>query len=141
MKLQAMKSGVNSHHWMAGMLLSGFVAFSLVGVIVLTPCWWAACGGWSLVALNSMAARVIRDQSVGVSRAAFMGWGVIANAIRMLTLIVIFAYMTVFFPGERGSFLISGLSAFFVMMPVEVMQLFKSQTKVAEKLECGRDAN
>jgi len=83
---------------------------------------------------------MIHDRATGVSRAAFVRWGIVANAIRMLTLVVIFAYMTLSFQIERGSFLIAGLSAFFVMMPVEVLQLFVSQNKAVEKFECGRDA-
>ncbi len=72
---------------------------------------------------------------------AFIRWGGVANVIRMLTLVLIFAYMVLFFQVERGSFLVSGLSAFFLLMPVEVMQLLQYQNKVGEKLECVRDAN
>ena len=105
------------------------MAFLLVGWLIPAPCWWAASAGYGAIVVNSLVTRLIRWRAIGVPQKAFIGWGLVLNAIRMLTLIVIFAYITLFFEDVRGSFLISGLSAFFVMMPVEVMQLFTSRTK------------
>lgn len=132
---------VKSQLWPIGIVLSCFVAFMLAGLIISSPCWWAVCSGWGVVALNSMLARVINARATGVARPAFVGWGIVANAIRMLTLAVIFAYMTLNYINERGSFLIAGFSAFFILMPVEVVQLFSFQSKAVSKFECGRHAN
>lgn len=129
-----------SQLWLMGIGLSLIVAFSLVLLVIPSPCWWAACAGWILVTLNSLLSRIIHDRATGVSRTTFVRWGIVANAIRMLTLAVIFAYMTFSFQIERGSFLLAGFSAFFVMMPVEVANLFVFQNKAVEKFECGRDA-
>lgn len=127
--------------WGAGILLSGVVAFSLVELMIPAPVGWAACFGWGLVALNSMFVRAIHDRAAGGRRAAFLGWGLVANGIRMLTLVMIFAYMAAFFRSERGSFLLAGFSAFFVLMPVEVWQLIRFQDKAVDKFEHRCDAN
>lgn len=135
------KRAMNAPLWIIGLILSSVVPFLLVSLLVPIPYWWAVCFGAGLVAVNSVVARLMNDWAVGGTGRAFWGWGIIANAIRMLTLIMIFAYMCALFREERGAFLISGFSAFFVMMPVEIIQLLKSQNKAIEKLEYGRDAN
>jgi hypothetical protein len=132
---------VRAHLWSAGLVFSGGEAFLMVWLLIPAPCWWAGSAGYGAIVLNSLLTRLIRGHAIGVPKKAFIGWGLVVNAIRMLTLIVIFAYITLFFEDVRGSFLISGLSAFFVMMPVEVLQLFTSRTKADENLECTCDAN
>ncbi len=94
-----------------------------------------------VVTLNSVMSRVVYARATGVARASFVKWGIVVNAIRMLTLVVIFAYMTLNFQIERGSFLIAGLSAFFLMMPFEVIQLFSFQNKAVDKFECRSNVN
>lgn len=141
MILRSFKTALISQLWLLGMILSCGVALLLVGFIISSPCWWAACFGLMIVTLNSVMARVINERATGASRAAFVRWGVIVNAIRMLTLVVIFAYMTMNFQIERGSFLMAGLPTFFVMMPIEVIQLFRLQNKAVDKFECRRDVN
>ena len=119
--------------WIMGAILSSIAAFSLVGLLLLAPVWWAAIFGWALVTVNSLLAKVIYDRAIGASQKAFVGWGVAVNAARMLTVIVVFAYMTLNFKCERGSFLVAGLTSFFVMMPFEVMQLLAFQKKAGTK--------
>jgi len=116
-----------------GEILSCVVAFPLVILMIPVPVWWAAVFGWGLVAVNSMLAKVIYGRAIGASQKAFVGWGVAANVTRMLTVIVVFVYMTLRFPNERGSFLVAGMASFFVMMPFEVMQLLALQKKAGTK--------
>lgn len=137
MTVPSIKERVLVRLWITGVVLSCGVAFTLVGILVPEPCWWAACCGWVLVALNSVLIKVIHERAVGVSRAAFVRWGVALNAIRMLTLAGIFVYMTLRFESGLSSFLVTGFSAFFIMMPFELMQLFRSQNKVVEDFERG----
>ncbi len=127
MTLQALAKWMKDHVWIVGVVLSCGVAFSLVEFVIPAPCWWAAGAGWVVVVVNSVVARMIQDRAVGTRRLDFVGWGIIGNSIRMLTFVGIFAYITLFFKSERGSFLVAGLSAFFLLMPIEVIQLFVIQ--------------
>lgn len=101
-----------------------------VAWLVLPAVNWGAAGvGWLVAVLNSLIGRLINDRAVGRSRNAFVGWGLAANAFRMLTLVGIFAYMALRYPGVRGSFFVTGFVTFFPLMGVEVASLFKSQNK------------
>lgn len=137
MIVHSVRARMNAWLWSVGIMLSCVVSLVLVGLLVAEPCWWTACSGWILVAVNSIVLRVINERAIGVSRAAFVRWGVVLNSIRMLTLAGIFVYMTLSFQSGRSSFLIAGFSAFFFMMPFELMQLLKSQDKVVGNFECG----
>lgn len=127
--------------WGAGLLVSLLVAAGLVWWIIPSPVWWAAGLGWSLVLANALVARAIHAKATNGGRGGFIRWGLVGNGIRMLTLVLIFAYMTLHFKGERSSFLVSGLTCFFVLLPVEIVQLFRFQDKGGLKVECGNDAN
>jgi hypothetical protein len=123
---------MKAHVWFLGVVLSCGVAISLVGYVLPAPCWWAAWLGWGVVVMNSVVVKGIQVRAVGSHRFAFVGWGIIGNSIRMLTLVGIFAYITLFWKGERGSFLVSGLTSFFILMPIEVVQLFAIQNRSAK---------
>ncbi|MEI6563958.1 MAG: hypothetical protein WCO42_06600 [bacterium] len=125
---------LKSKLWLIGLVVSLLVAFPLVWYVIPLPVWWAACLGWTVSACNSMAARMIHVRAIGSARGAFVGWGLVINSLRMLTIFVIFAYILFFFKEERGTFLVSGFSGFFVMRLVEVAELFWLQDKVGNKV-------
>lgn len=129
-----MKSLQDTHFWPFSLVVACFVAFLLVRILIPAPSWWATGLGCGVIVVNSLLTRGINFRAIGRSRAAFLGWGIGANAIRMLTLFMFFAYITLNFVFDRGSFLTAGISSFFVMLPAEVMQLFRFQDRLGAKL-------
>lgn len=129
MKDKAIRGAEAFPLWLVGILLSLLVSAAMVGGIDPQPVWRAAAFGWLVVVANAMMARTIHARATGVARGAFGRWGLVANGIRMLTLVVIFAFIVVHFESDRSSFLIAGLSSFFILLPVEIMQLFRFQNK------------
>ena len=116
--------------WVAGAVGSGIVGASLVGWLVPEPSWTAAGAGWLVAVVNAVGARLINRRAVGASRGAFIGWGSVANVIRMLTLLGIFAYILISCRGISGSFFVSVFTGFFVLMLVEMAGLLQSQNQV-----------
>jgi len=116
--------------WMAaaiGSLVVGAVAARMILVIVN---WGAVWAGWLVAVLSSLAAHLFNRRAVGRSRNAFVGWGLVANSFRMLTLIGIFAYMTFHHRDERASFFVTVFVSFFILMAEEIVSLFRAQNKV-----------
>ena len=102
--------------WFASSALA-CMAGSLLALSVLPDVNWGAAGaGWGIALLNSFAGHLINRRAVGRSGKTFIVWGLAANAFRLLTVLVIFAYIVVCFPSERASFLVMAFVAFFVMM-------------------------
>jgi len=69
------------------------------------------------------------------SRGAFIGWGIVGNVCRMLTLMGVFVYTLCSYKEERGSFFVSVFIVMFVLMLVEVKSLFLSQENSGSRIE------
>lgn len=111
-------------------LVSGGVALFLVCLIIPAPSWLAAGAGWIVAVINSVGTQMINRKAVGASRTAFIGWGIVAHVIRMLTLMGIFAYILISWRGISGSFFVSVFTGIFVLMLVEMVRLLRSQDPV-----------
>lgn len=121
--------------WVGAVIVSGILGAFMAWWVVPVVFWWAVAGGWGLAVANSVAARMINQRAVGATSGVFLGWGIGANAFRMLTLLGFFAYILCSYPKERGSFFASVFTAFFILMLVEVVDLFQSQGKTGSGVE------
>jgi hypothetical protein len=98
--------------------------------------WLAVGAGWGVAVANSALAGWMNRRAVGAGRGAFIRWGLVANSFRVLTLMGIFAYILFSYREERGSFFISVFTSFFILMLVEVADLFRSQANTRSGFEC-----
>lgn len=115
--------------WLAALLGGGLAGVGLVWLLIPTPSWGGAGVGWVTGVINAFAGRMINHRAVGLSRWAFMGWGVGVNGLRVLTLVSFFAYVTLSYRDERASFLVVVFATLFLLMVAEVAELFWSQDK------------
>jgi hypothetical protein len=121
--------------WGAAVIASGILGALMAWWVVPVVFWRAVVGGWGVAVVNSVAGRLINRRAVGATSGAFLGWGIGVNAFRMLTLIGFFAYILRSYPEERGSFFASVFTVFFILMLVEVWDLFQSQGKAGSGVE------
>lgn len=121
--------------WLGAVLVAGLLGALLAWWVLPVVHGWAVLGGWGLAVANSAVARLINGRAVGGSSGAFLGWGIGANAFRMLTLVGFFVYILASFPEEKASVFTSFFTAFFILMLVEVSGLLKSQGKAGSTVE------
>ena len=118
--------------WVSASIGAGLLGAAVTWLAVSAVDWNMAGLGWCLAVLNSGVGRVLNDRAVGRSGKAFIGWGLVANAFRVLTLVCVFAFMVFHHAEGRGSFFIMIFVALFMLMGVEVASLLKAQNKVGK---------
>ena len=120
--------------WIAAIIVAGVAGAGMAYLVVPVVHWKAAAAGWLVAVLSSLAGRMLNDRAVGRSGKAFIGWGLVANSFRVLTLVCVFAFMAFHHPNGRGSFFVTVFMAIFVMTGVEVASLFRAQNKVGKQV-------
>lgn len=111
-----------------GIVAAAVAGFGAAALFLDNLSWPFVAAGWLVAALNALAARAINRRAVGLAPRAFVVWGIIMNATRMLTVFGIFAYVILSCGEPRGGFLMSSLVGFFILMPIEVAGLFSAPT-------------
>lgn len=112
-----------------GGLLGGVMAWLLVSPVN----WLAACAGWLVATINSLAGRLINRRAVGAGLVSVVGWGLAANAFRLLTLSFICAFIAISMRDLAGSFFTPLFVVLFILMAIDVRGLFSAQ------YGCGND--
>jgi hypothetical protein len=121
--------------WAGAVIVSGILGVSLAWWVVPEVSWGAVAGGWGVAVVNSVAAREFNRRAMGGSRGKFVGWGIVGNVFRMLTLMGFFAYILISYKEERGSFFVSVFVVIFILMLVEVKSLFLSRENSGSRSE------
>jgi hypothetical protein len=121
--------------WWVAVVVSGLLGAVIAWGVVPEVSWAAVAGGWGVAALNSVAARGFNRRAMRGSKGAFVGWGIVGNVFRMLTLMGVFVYTLFSHKEERGSFFISAFVVIFILMLVEVKSLFQSQANSRSRIE------
>ena len=130
-----MSKGSRSHYltlWASAVVGAGVLGVALTWLALPAVDWNMAGLGWWLAVLNSGVGRFLNDRAVGRSGRAFIGWGLVANVFRVLTLVCVFAFIVFHHAEGRGSFFIMIFVALFMLMGVEVASLLKAQNKVGK---------
>ncbi len=130
-----MTSGGAFRIWVWAVIVAGILGVVMAWWVVPEVSWGAVAGGWSVAAINFVAAREFNRRALGGSKRAFVGWGIVGNVFRMLTLMGIFAYILISYKEERGSFFVSVFMVFFILMLVEVKTLYQSQANSGSRIE------
>jgi hypothetical protein len=130
-----MTSGGAFRIFVGAVIVAGILGVFVAWCVVPKVSWGAMAGGWGVAVINSVAAREFNRRAMGGSKGAFVGWGIVGNVFRMLTLVGIFAYILISYREERGSFFVSAFTVFFILMLVEVKRLFQSQANSGSRIE------
>lgn len=115
--------------WLAVAIGAGMVGTVVIRRMVPVVAWDMALAGWMLAVINSLAVMFINNRAVGRSKGAFIGWGMIAHALRVLTLLGIFASIIFKEDVRRASFFVMVFTALFALLAVEVLGLFRIQSR------------
>jgi len=115
--------------WLVAALVAGVMGAVVATLLVPVVAWKFAVAGWLLALINSLAAISINSRAIGRSRNAFIGWGLVANTLRVLTLLIIFAFIIFFEGAGRATFFIVVFTGFFTMLGIEVLSLFGFQSR------------
>jgi len=115
--------------WVVAAMASGVLGAVLARLLVPVVVWKFAVAGWLLALINSLAAIAINSRAIGRSRNAFIGWGLVANTLRVLTLLIIFAFIIFLEGAGRATFFIVVFTGFFTMLGIEVLSLFGFQSR------------
>jgi hypothetical protein len=115
--------------WLVSALAAGVLGAVLARLLVPVVVWKFAVAGWLLALINSLAAIAINSRAIGRSRNAFIGWGLVANTLRVLTLLIIFAFIIFFEGSGKAAFFIAVFAGFFTMLGIEVLSLFGFQSR------------
>ncbi|MEI8120777.1 MAG: hypothetical protein WCI20_01900 [bacterium] len=118
--------------WVSVSVGAGVLGAAMTWLVLPAVDWRMAGLGWGLAVLNSGVGRFLNDRAVGRSGKAFIGWGLVANAFRVLTLVCVFAFMVFHHAEGRGSFFVMIFVALFMLTGVEVASLFKAQNKIGK---------
>ena len=113
--------------WLKAVASGGVVSLAFVVGLARPVIWMPAAEGWLLAVLNSLAIRMINRRAVGVRSRAFVGWGIVTNAIRLLTLAGVCVLVIFSRREESGAFLIPFFIMFFVLSGIEVAGLINVQ--------------
>lgn len=124
--------------WLVVVVLSLGIARGVVGSFPAPVSLRGVVLGWGVAAASSLLAMAFSSRAVGRARLAFLGWGVGANLFRLLTLLLIFAYIAVRHESIRLSFLTAAFTGFFMLLVVEIAYLLVLQDRVRDHVE--RDA-
>ncbi len=130
-----MTSGGTFRIWVGAVIVSGILGVLMAWWVVPEVSWAAVAGGWGVAVVNSFAERGFNRRAMRGTKGAFIGWGIVGNVFRMLTLMGVFVYTLCSYKEERGSFFVSVFSVFFILMLVEVKSLFLSQENSRSRIE------
>ncbi|MEI6516307.1 MAG: hypothetical protein WCO77_10025 [bacterium] len=120
-----------AHHqflvWGAAVICGGLLGGLLAWFLVSPVDWLAASAGWLLATLNSLVGRLINRRAIGAGLFSVVGWGLAANAFRLLTLSFICAFIAISMRDIASSFFTPLFVVLFILMAIDVRGLFSAQ--------------
>lgn len=118
--------------WVVAAIGAGILGAVVTRLAAPVVAWDWAAAGWLLAVINSALVVFINGRAIGRSRGAFIVWGLLVHALRVLTLLGIFAFIIFHEDSRKASFFILMFAGLFSMMAVEILDLFKIQGRIVK---------
>jgi len=111
--------------WLVAVVIAIVISVVLTAMICHALLWPALCAGWALALANAGLAATINYRAIGLGIQRFLGWVLIANALRVL--VVLGIIMTAYHRTSRDAFspfLIALGVGYFVFLHGEILALY-----------------